>query len=122
MMERVENIVVKGENAGYQHFVLFPQFFQKLCFPEVKNWDCLVKGLGSLTELKILLGQNADLEHFLLFPHGFRKSSFIESWKHFENLTMPHVICFRLIHFCSFLPDLKILNYRSNCENLETTY
>ena len=26
---RVENIVGKGENAGYQHFLLFPQRFQK---------------------------------------------------------------------------------------------
>ena len=26
---RVENIVRKGENAGYQHFLLFPQCFQK---------------------------------------------------------------------------------------------
>ena len=24
---RVENIVGKGENAGYQHFLLFPQYF-----------------------------------------------------------------------------------------------
>ena len=24
----VENIVGKGENAGYQHFLLFPQCFQ----------------------------------------------------------------------------------------------
>ena len=28
----VENIVVKGENAGYQHFLLFPQCFQRLFF------------------------------------------------------------------------------------------
>ena len=28
--DRVENIVEKGENAGYQHFLLFPQCFQKL--------------------------------------------------------------------------------------------
>ena len=27
--EKVENIVGKGENAGYQHFLLFPQCFQK---------------------------------------------------------------------------------------------
>ena len=27
--ERVENIVKKGENAGNQHFLLFPQCFQK---------------------------------------------------------------------------------------------
>ena len=26
---RVENIVAKGENAGYQHFLLLPQCFQK---------------------------------------------------------------------------------------------
>ena len=25
----VENIVGKGENGGYQHFLLFAQFFQK---------------------------------------------------------------------------------------------
>ena len=27
--DRVENIVGKGENAGYQHFLLFPQCFHK---------------------------------------------------------------------------------------------
>ena len=32
---RVENIVGKGENAGNQHFLLFPQCFLKLLFPEV---------------------------------------------------------------------------------------
>ena len=29
---RVENIVGKEENAGYQHFLLFPQSFQKATF------------------------------------------------------------------------------------------
>ena len=29
---RVENVVGKGENAGYQHFLLFPQCFQKDTF------------------------------------------------------------------------------------------
>ena len=28
-VDKVENIVGKGENAGYQHFLLFPQCFQK---------------------------------------------------------------------------------------------
>ena len=27
--ERIENILGKGEKAGYQHFVLFPKCFQK---------------------------------------------------------------------------------------------
>ena len=29
VFDRVENIVGKGENAGYQHSLLFPQCFQK---------------------------------------------------------------------------------------------
>ena len=28
LCDRVENIVGKGENAGYQHFLLFPQGFK----------------------------------------------------------------------------------------------
>ena len=31
--DMVENIVGKGENAGNQHFLLFPQCFQK-AFPQ----------------------------------------------------------------------------------------
>ena len=33
VIDWVENIVGKGENAGYQHFLLFPQCFQKASFP-----------------------------------------------------------------------------------------
>ena len=45
MLERVENIVGKGENAGYQHFLLFQQCFQNLSFPRVlKVRDFVVKG------------------------------------------------------------------------------
>ena len=29
VFDRFENIVGKGENAGYKHFLLFPQCFQK---------------------------------------------------------------------------------------------
>ena len=32
VLERVENIVGKGENAGNQHFLLFPQSFQKVSY------------------------------------------------------------------------------------------
>ena len=32
---RVENIVGKGENAGYQYFLFFPQCFQMLSFDDV---------------------------------------------------------------------------------------
>ena len=29
VLDRVENIVGTAENAGYQHFLLFPQCFQR---------------------------------------------------------------------------------------------
>ena len=32
VFDRVENIAGKGENAGYQHFLLFSQCFQKASF------------------------------------------------------------------------------------------
>ena len=34
VMGTVENILGKGENAGYQYFLLFPKCFQKLPFSE----------------------------------------------------------------------------------------
>ena len=42
--DRIENIVGKGENAGHQHFLLFPQSFQKPSFSEPLSRDCVVKG------------------------------------------------------------------------------
>ena len=35
VLEMVENIVGKGENAGYQHFLVFPTSFQKASFSKV---------------------------------------------------------------------------------------
>ena len=32
VLRRVENVMGKGENAGYQHFLLFPQCFQTASF------------------------------------------------------------------------------------------
>ena len=34
-----ENLVGKGENAGYQHFLLFPQSFHKVSFPGLLKVD-----------------------------------------------------------------------------------
>ena len=46
---KIENIVGKEENAGYQPFSLFPQYFQKvfffLSFRIVKSWDYVIKSL-----------------------------------------------------------------------------
>ena len=60
--DKVENIVGKGQNASYQHFLLFPQCFQNASSPDVskgvivwewvKTPDCLVKGKHLWNKLK----------------------------------------------------------------------
>ena len=43
---RVQNTVGKGENAGYQYFLLLPQYFQNATYSasfEVVSCDCVVK-------------------------------------------------------------------------------
>ena len=37
VFDRVENIVGKGENAYYQHFLLLPQCFEKASFPDMSK-------------------------------------------------------------------------------------
>ena len=55
--KRVENTVGKGEIAHYEQFLLFPQCFQKACFPEASKgvivWEW-VKGGPSDLGTKIL--------------------------------------------------------------------
>ena len=56
LSKQVENTVGKGEIARYEQFLLFPQCFQKACFPEaskgvivwewvnvIESLDCVVK-------------------------------------------------------------------------------
>ena len=43
--DRLENIEEKGENADYQHFLLFPQCFQKVSSPSRENPGLFGKGL-----------------------------------------------------------------------------
>ena len=83
----VENTVGKGEIARYEQFLLFPQCFQKACFPGVSKgvivWEWVNKtfktpGLLSLThqqqtgfESIVGKGEIARNEQFLLFPQCF---------------------------------------------------
>ena len=43
LYNRVENTVVKGENAGYQHFLPFQQCFPRPSSEIVKSRDCVGK-------------------------------------------------------------------------------
>ena len=45
LAKQVENTVGKGEIAHYEQFLLFPQCFQKACFPGASKgvivWECV---------------------------------------------------------------------------------
>ena len=43
VFDRVRNIAGKGENAGYQHFLLSPRCFQRVFTQGFKSQDCVVK-------------------------------------------------------------------------------
>ena len=44
VFDEIENTVGKGENAGYQHFFLFPIMFSKhFILRVVKTCDCVIK-------------------------------------------------------------------------------
>ena len=45
VFDSVENIVGKGENASYQHFLLFPQCFEKVSFPDTSKGVICGNGL-----------------------------------------------------------------------------
>ena len=109
VLGRTENIVGKEENAGYQHFLLFPRYFQTAFFLKVvKSRNCVVKGCLAwgfcskwLTLSQTILTfnnpyinnfwklfgkENAGNKHFFLFPNYF--SSPI-TWNHHLSDTCP---------------------------------
>ena len=45
----MENIVGKGENAGYQHFLLFPQCFQKASFSRLLKFGIVWERVNSIS-------------------------------------------------------------------------
>ena len=53
LSKRVENTVGKGEIARYQQFLLFPQCFQKACFPAASKgvivWEWVQQSQNPLT-------------------------------------------------------------------------
>ena len=48
VFDRVENIAGKGENAGHQHFLLFPQCFPKASFSGLLKVGIMLKMVESL--------------------------------------------------------------------------
>ena len=54
VFDRVENIVGRGENAGYHHFLLFPQCFQKASYPDGSKGVIVWERVNPLPDDRIL--------------------------------------------------------------------
>ena len=50
VFDRVDNIAGKGENAGYQHFLLSPQCFEKASFPDVSKCVIVWEWVNSIRQ------------------------------------------------------------------------
>ena len=85
LTKRVENTVGKGEIAHYEQFLLFPQCFQRACFPGASKgvivWELVNSFLKKTLVFTCLRyksfentvgkGEIANNEQFLLFPQCF---------------------------------------------------
>ena len=63
LFHTVDNIVWKGENAGYQHFLLFPSRFLKSCFLGSEKSGFCDKQIKKTAGKR----ENVAYRHFLLF-------------------------------------------------------
>ena len=76
----------KGEIARYEQFLLFPQCFQKACFPGPSKgvivWEW-VKAFQDTDCIEIIVEkcEIAHFEQFHLFPHCFPKKFFLNVLK-----------------------------------------
>ena len=76
VFDRVENIVRKEQNAGYQHFLLFPQRLRKASFSRSLTLSQTSPGFNvsavpGLLKTQWRKGEIAHDEQFLLFPQCF---------------------------------------------------
>ena len=76
--KRVENTVGKREIAHYEQFLLFPQCFQKACFPRASK-GVIVWDWAKMVENILGKGENAGYQHFFPFPKMFSKGAFLWS-------------------------------------------
>ena len=92
VFHRIENIVGKEENAGYQHFLLFPRCFQKAFLPPVLQKSSLCgKGLSFVKYFLFLIQKPGPGEHALQYNYGFwfsRKSQGNKSASYDQNLKL----------------------------------
>ena len=74
----VENTVGKGEIARYEQFLLFPQCFQKACFPGVSKgvivWEWVKTCNSSISDHDLCCTDLGSLLHILNRTYVSKKS------------------------------------------------
>ena len=77
---RKNNTVGKGKIARYKQLLLFPQCFQKACFPGVSKgvivWEWVKHVLQDWVENQWGKRENAGYQHFFLYLTIFLKAIF----------------------------------------------
>ena len=72
LSRRVENTVEKGEIACYKQFLLFPQCFQKACFPGalkgVIAWEWINQSAPNLVKMYVTIRSRISLIMDLIRP------------------------------------------------------
>ena len=93
LFKRVENIVGKGEIARYEQFLLFPQCFQKACFPGASKGAMCGNGLMVLKktapENTCLKRRKYDNQHCVLFPYCFLHNQTLKSSLALQSIYHP---------------------------------
>ena len=85
--DSIENIVGKGENAGYQHFLLFPQCFLKpFSSGESKFVICVVKGSMDPRHMtcSLLISLKTDLDK-LVKSDMFKEMAILRQTIHIDS-------------------------------------
>ena len=91
VFDSVENIVGKGENTGFQHFLLYPQCFEKASFPD-KSKGVIVWERVKLNETHVLIyiftGKVIMHDPFAMRPFfGYNFGHYLDHWLSFQSNT-----------------------------------
>ena len=106
---RMESNMGKGENAGYRHFLLFAQCFQKLSFSWLLEVRIVCKELKVFTTILANLLYLFDTDRISTFLQGYGELDPLEGLK---NWLKPRKewMNFAVRHFSPFLPPESLYN------------